>query len=522
MKIFTRFNILILVLLLALPLMGCDENAASLKDAMKKSIEIESSRSESNLKVTNNVSSEELNEEMLFLFSLLEEGMTMEVEMESLTSMAMEYTLYGEDLLREEGHWPYEESLKGNIFVKDGKTALKTAADPIYLVVDPADTVYLSPEEAPDLSTIFDEEYNEKQIELMMDFIIPFIEEFSFRFSDVENLGTTDLELPDGTIDAEGIRLQMDLNETMDFIAYSSRQLAASEPFKDYIYSSITLPMEKMKEEGVIPEEEMPSPEEMEELAETSYQMMQELLLQIAEMMEDPQDLQEKYGLEVSITEDYYLDDDGYIRKTVSSYQIQAEHEELEQLLGTPQLDLEFHTESVVWDINQSIKVDFPTGEDTVSLYALMADSELAADLGDGPLNDLYQLFSEMSPIPMDGKQLFIDLESGVFLLNGEPLEMMVEPYTEENEAMLPFLQMGELAGGEVSWDGENRQVVYQDTEREMLLTVDSNLVLVNGQEISLKAPVTIVEDRTMVPAELFEHFTQQFMEEDGNILVIF
>ncbi len=524
MKPYLRYVVLSLVLLMVLPLMGCDEDAASLKDAMQKSLEIESSRNRTELTVINNTSTEEINEELLLLFSMLEEGVTMEIEMESLTSMAIEMQAHGEEELREQGLWPYEESLTAEIYVNGGRTAFKTAADPVYLLMDPTDMAMMAPEESPELEAVFGEDYSEQQIEMMLDFLLPFIEEFAFQFSDVENLGAAELELPDGTIEAEGFRLEMDSDEIMDLVSYSSRQLAESEHFKDYMFDSVKLPLEQLREAGTIPEEEMLSEEEMDEMAEVSYQMFRGILLDVAEITEQsPQMLREEYGLDFSATEVYYLDEDGYIRKTESAYHIRVEHEMLEEVLGTPVLDLEIQSESIVWDINEPIMVDFPAVEETVSFIGLMADPELADELGDGPLGELVELFSQMMPVPAAGSQLFMDVENGVFILNGEPLAMEVTPYMEGEVLMLPFRQMAELAGGQVSWDAENRTVYYWDDQRRQVsVTVGSDVALVNGQEVTLEGAVVIREDRTLVPAGLLEHITQHFSVQDGMAFILF
>lgn len=523
MRNVTRFAVLALVILMVLPLMGCDEDAALLKDAMKKSMEIESSRTSSNLSITSHMPPEEMEEELAILFSLLEKGMTMEVEMESLTTMGLEMALEEEGSLREGELWPYEASPQMNVFVDGERTAFKTAADPYYLLIDPADAMLMVPDEdVPDLGAIYDDDYMEKQTEMMMDFFLPFIEEFGFRFSKVENLGTFDLDLPDGTVETEALRLEMDLNETMDLVAYSCRQLAVSEPFKEYLRSSITLPMERMKEEGLIPEEEMPSPEEIDEMVETAFQQFSDIMLEVADMVEDPQELQDEYGLELTVIEDYYLDEDGYIRQTISSYRIQAEHEELVEILGTSRLDLEINAESVVWDINEEIIVDFPAPEEMISFYALMEDPEKGEELGEGPLYDLFQAFSQMTPLAPVGSQLIIDLEHEVFMFDGELIEMEEEPYMEDGVMMVPLRQMAEIAGGELKWRAEDLRVTYQDTGLGMILRVGGDEASINGETVQLSRPLVFVGDSAMIPAELLEYFTQQLHIQDNTIVAIF
>lgn len=70
---------------------------------------------------------------------------------------------------------------------------------------------------------------------------------------------------------------------------------------------------------------------------------------------------------------------------------------------------------------------------------------------------------------------------------------------------------MAELAGAEVSWDAEARQVHFRDEELEMTFTVGSDMLQVNDEAMSLQRAVTIVDDRTMVPSEVMRLFAQHF-----------
>ncbi len=521
-KYLLRYGVLLLVMLLALPLVGCGDDAAELKEGYLKSLEIESSRSRSELTVTYNQPMEELNQEMQLLFAILREGLAMEATMESLTSMKIDMEGYGGDLLREAGYWPSEEGMQAELFLQNGKMAFKTAADSAYLLLDPADAVLLAPEDAPGMQLQV-EPYTEQQIELMMGFLVPFLEEFDFRFSNVEDLGTVELELPEGTIEAKGIRLHLDNKEFLDLVAYTCRQLAESEHMKGYFETTMQMQLEMMEEQGLVPEDELPTEEEKEEMLEMVLQGLNSMLLQVAEMAESPNVLQQQFGLDISATADYYLDEDGYIRKSAEKYSIRVEHEELAVILGTPVLDIDIETESIVWDINQPLEVAFPVPTEMVSFFALMENPDLAANLGDGPLYHMFQFLYEIAP-PLDevGYPLILDLEQGLYTMNEEPVEMDVAPYLDEGVLMLPLRQMAELGGAEVSWDPEAWQVHFRDDEMEMIITIGSNLLQVNGEEMALERAATIVDGRTMVPAQVVELFTQYFVLRENTAVILF
>ena len=113
-KLLAKFLVALLVILLALSLAGCDENAAPLKEAYMKNMEIKSSRGFSTLSITNNVPSDQLSQEALAVFSLLEKGLTMEFAMESIDTIGMQIALEGDDLLRMMGLCPTRRNLPSN------------------------------------------------------------------------------------------------------------------------------------------------------------------------------------------------------------------------------------------------------------------------------------------------------------------------------------------------------------------------------------------------------------------------
>ncbi len=86
-------------------------------------------------------------------------------------------------------------------------------------------------------------------------------------------------------------------------------------------------------------------------------------------------------------------------------------------------------------------------------------------------------------------------------MLDGAQLTFDVPPQIISDRTFVPLRVIFEAMGAEVSWDGEARKVsaVKDDTTVEM--TIDSTVMTVNAQEITLDVPPQIVDDRTLVPA---------------------
>ena len=87
--------------------------------------------------------------------------------------------------------------------------------------------------------------------------------------------------------------------------------------------------------------------------------------------------------------------------------------------------------------------------------------------------------------------------EASVF---GEMKENDVAPLIVNGRTMLPARFVTEALGGEVSWDGEKREVGISKEGVNLVLTIDKDSALLNGEEVKLDAPATIIEGRTYTP----------------------
>ena len=526
-NLLTKFFVFFMVLLMVLPLAGCFENGSSLKEGFIKNAEVKSCRSMGTLSVTNNVPGEQLDPGALAVFSLLEKGLTMEADMADTTSMKMIFTPGDADLLRDMG-WIYPQDPFLELFTCEGKIAIKTSADPAYLVLDPTEAGLLAPGVNSGFSAVFDVgSIQEKQVEKVQEFIRLFIKDFDFSFSRVEPSETVKLELPDGIIEARKIKVELDFEEILDLFTYTLEYMAESKAFEDYMRVSIREPLEQMMDAGTIPPEELPSKEEMEELVETVYQQIQNVFSEAVDYMHtvSPGVLKKQFGLDLAAEEEYYLDGEGYIRKTRSTYQIKAEHEALQTYLGTSQLDLTVSSEQVLWDINKPVAVAFPPTKEQVSLFAMMGDPALQEEMGEGPLFQLINLMGagpEHLDSPAIPANLVLDLENNRYLLNGKPIELAPAPYMEGQSVMVPFRTLAELAGGEIHWIPETSRVIYEDDKMKIEFASGSKTALVNGVETDLAGTAIIKDGRFMVPAGLVGQLVQHYAVQDETNVVIF
>lgn len=72
-----------------------------------------------------------------------------------------------------------------------------------------------------------------------------------------------------------------------------------------------------------------------------------------------------------------------------------------------------------------------------------------------------------------------------------------VAPIIRNDRTMLPARFVAEELGAKVSWSEAERKVTIKKNDVEIILTIDSDIALVNGEEIKLDSPAFIENDRT-------------------------
>lgn len=102
-------------------------------------------------------------------------------------------------------------------------------------------------------------------------------------------------------------------------------------------------------------------------------------------------------------------------------------------------------------------------------------------------------------------------------MLDGAELEFDVPAQIINDRTFVPLRVIFEAMGAEVEWDGDTRKVsaVKDDTTVEMI--IDSTVMSVNSQEITLDVPPQIVDERTLVPARAVAESFGAEVEWDGD-----
>ncbi len=85
-------------------------------------------------------------------------------------------------------------------------------------------------------------------------------------------------------------------------------------------------------------------------------------------------------------------------------------------------------------------------------------------------------------------------------IVDSEPLVVDVPAQIVEGRTLVPLRAIFEELGATIEWDGTTQKITAIKDETTIELTVNDKTAYVNGEEIILDVPATIVDSRTLVP----------------------
>ncbi|MDD4386127.1 MAG: copper amine oxidase N-terminal domain-containing protein [Bacteroidales bacterium] len=108
-------------------------------------------------------------------------------------------------------------------------------------------------------------------------------------------------------------------------------------------------------------------------------------------------------------------------------------------------------------------------------------------------------------PEPSQDDKINIKLTIGqkIVNVNNKKKQLDTMPIIDANagRTLVPLRFIGEALGTEVEWVSATRQIVLTDTEKVIILWIDSHNTSVNGQTVQMDCPPRImINDRTFVP----------------------
>lgn len=102
-------------------------------------------------------------------------------------------------------------------------------------------------------------------------------------------------------------------------------------------------------------------------------------------------------------------------------------------------------------------------------------------------------------------------------VINNKKVETPDAPYIKEERTLVPLRLISENLGIKVDWDNTNRQVVLKKSGGDILLPIQKDYYLVNGQKVSTEISGEIKNDRTFVPVRLIAELFDRNVGWDNN-----
>lgn len=109
------------------------------------------------------------------------------------------------------------------------------------------------------------------------------------------------------------------------------------------------------------------------------------------------------------------------------------------------------------------------------------------------------------------------DAEEVVVKLDGEKIECPVPARIENGSTMVPMRVIFEAFDMNVEWNNDEKSVTATDGENVIKLTVGSDVMLYNGEEIKLPVAPFISENTTLVPVRAISETLDATVEWDGE-----
>lgn len=94
----------------------------------------------------------------------------------------------------------------------------------------------------------------------------------------------------------------------------------------------------------------------------------------------------------------------------------------------------------------------------------------------------------------------YADGDGPTLMLDGSVLETPDPPVIRNGRTLLPAKILFETMGGTVSWNNDLRETTIELNDTVVQLRIDNPVALVNGEEMTMDVPPTIINSRTYVP----------------------
>ncbi len=111
--------------------------------------------------------------------------------------------------------------------------------------------------------------------------------------------------------------------------------------------------------------------------------------------------------------------------------------------------------------------------------------------------------------------KLFINNKIGY--LNDKEIELETPPIIIKGRTMVPLRFVVESFGGEVFWNSEDKSIKIKFEDKEIIMSVNSNISYINDKKYTLDVSPTIINGRTVVPIRFIAETLNSYVFWDSK-----
>jgi hypothetical protein len=109
-------------------------------------------------------------------------------------------------------------------------------------------------------------------------------------------------------------------------------------------------------------------------------------------------------------------------------------------------------------------------------------------------------LEEEMEEVELPSMIMILVINEDTAMVNGELVTLDVAPVIADGRTLVPFRFIGEALGATIDWNEEERAASYTKDGMEIVLHLDMAHAIINGEEVELDTAPVVMNGRIMVP----------------------
>ena len=136
-----------------------------------------------------------------------------------------------------------------------------------------------------------------------------------------------------------------------------------------------------------------------------------------------------------------------------------------------------------------------------------------------GSFSYAFQINYDDQSYDYTGPEVTLVVENTYF----KPQEDQMPPVIIDDRTLVPAREVMEMLGGTVNWDAESKTVIISIDNRQIELTINNNIAIIDGEPITLDVPAKIINNKTMVPVRFISEnagFEVAWESEDNTVII--